>query len=178
MIVAIVGPHAAGKTTVGEALARTLGWPFHEELGLRLSRELRQGGLAADAPQLALDEAIFAAELRRDEDSRGLPRVVETWHPGNLAYARRRSPRLAGAWAPRLRAAAAAGPVRVVALDADDAVLAARRHEPGDPRFFREVGRDAIALARAWALPVLPLRSDRPDPAALVVRILPFLELR
>jgi gluconokinase len=30
MIVVVIGPSASGKSTLGEALARALGWPFLE----------------------------------------------------------------------------------------------------------------------------------------------------
>ena len=30
MVVVVIGPAGAGKTTVGQALARQLGWPFHD----------------------------------------------------------------------------------------------------------------------------------------------------
>ncbi len=92
----LIGPHGAGKTTVGRALADALGFPFHDEVG----RRLREAALAIDegahafAEQAGFDEAVTALERERDASAKG-PRVVESWHPINLAYAERRSPAFA-----------------------------------------------------------------------------------
>jgi hypothetical protein len=157
LTIALVGGHGAGKSTVGAALAAALGVPFHDEIGRRLATD-RPPGQTAEHPQQAFDEAVFSAELARDAAWRSGVRVVETWHPGNLAYAARRSPAVVARNLPL-----ALGPAVVIPIHASPAVAAARQNEPGDPTFFREVGEAAEAWARALGLRVLdPVRNDGP----------------
>lgn len=113
------------------------------------------------------DEAVFRAELRRDRESPG-PRVVETWHPGNLAYALGRSPEAAEAWKPRLREQCRrlGGTVLVVPLRIRPETLRARQTEPGPGTpefldFLLAIGDFAHGAARAWGLECLePLATD------------------
>ncbi|MFZ5476826.1 MAG: AAA family ATPase [Myxococcota bacterium] len=177
MTVVVIGPHGVGKSTVGRRLARALGVPFHDEVGERLARATRPATATAGDPQEALDEAIFAAEFARDLAAGEAPRVVETWHPGNLAYAAARSPRVAEAWLPRLRGAL--GQAICVPLRASPATLAARRHEPGDPAFFLAVGLAAEAWARSLGLPCTPpVHTDRGSPEDVVRAAIAHLESR
>lgn len=159
MIIALIGPHAAGKSTLGRALSRRLGIPFDPELGDLLGRDPRwrpNGGTALD-PQAAFDAEVFRQELARDRARGSTPRVVESWHPGNLAYAQHRSPQVAASAMSAVTGAIAnAGVVLVVPLTPPVEVLLARQHEPGDPNFFQRVGRDAIAWAARLQLPTLP----------------------
>ena len=73
IVLVVMGVAGAGKTTVGEAVARRLGWPFHDadafhsdesvarmRAGLGLTDELR-------APWLARLQALAAASLTRGE---------------------------------------------------------------------------------------------------------------
>ena len=156
-----LGPHGAGKSTFGAALAGRLGICCLPELG-RLHRErVLVDGRHALTRDPSFDRAVLADELVRDSE---LPAraVVETWHPGNLAYARARSPGVARQLGATVRAAATAMPgVVVVPLTAAAAVLAARCSEPGGTAaerlaFFAAVADDALALARRWGLRVLP----------------------
>jgi hypothetical protein len=175
VVLALVGPHGAGKTTVGRLVAGVLGWPFDEEIGRRLRDEF----LASDAGGHALadqpwfDERVIREELRRDGRS-GSARVVETWHPGNLAYAQARSPGVAARHRAELGAAVAkrhrafVQPLRI-----RPATALSRLSEPGPDtaqlvRFFREVGLRAERLAvelGAFLLP--PLDTDDASPDAL-----------
>jgi len=166
-----VGPHGAGKTTIGRRVAALLGWPFDEEIGRRLRDEALAANPGAHAlrAQGSFDERVILAELARDRTAAS-PRVVETWHPGNLSCAVARG----SAAAARLRAAVAAAvaeaPPTLVQPLAISARTALRRlSEPGpDPRqtvrFFLRVGHDAALTARALGLPVLPpLWTDGTD---------------
>lgn len=169
----LIGPHGVGKSTVGRALASHLGLPFSEELGEALARDPRWRPAGQDAAQRAeqFDEELFNQELMRDQAVSG-PRVIETWHPGNLAYAGLRSPAVAARWRDRIRACCRAEPTLVLPLRASAAVLARRQHEPGDPRFFRQVGAEALRWADWLGLPCLsPLDTglQAPGPLALAL---------
>ena len=149
MNIVLIGPHGVGKTSVGRELASVLGIPFHEELGWKLARDPRfrpEGRTAADS-QEAFDEAVFREELRRDEASAGTSRVIETWHPGNLAYAAKRSPRTVSQNLSQIVCGCRRHETIVIPLVAPMEDLAARQHEPGPLEFFIDVGRQA----RRWA---------------------------
>jgi len=164
----LVGPRGSGKTRLGRAVAAELGLPFHDEIGERLRRAaLRDdGGANAMRSQAEFDRRVFQAELARDAAFGGRDRVVETWHVGNLAYAWQRSPTVARASAPRLRAAARGANVVVQPLRIGHAAARARLTEPGPSDgklvdWFRSVGQRAETLAADWGLCVLPTsRTD------------------
>lgn len=179
MIVVLLGCHGVGKTTLGAALARHMGVPFHDEVGRRLAEDpaLRpRGGTAAEA-QSAFDEAVFDEELARDAAwSASAGRIVETWHPGNLAYAARRSPRVATERLGAVRASCKRGRVVAIPLVASRGTLARRQSEPGDPAFFRAVGREGVVWARALGLEVLPaIHTDRASADELAERVASIL---
>ncbi len=179
MTVVFIGPHGVGKSTTGRRVAALLGVPFQPELGEVLARELRpSSGTAAD-PQETFDEYLFAAELYRDEISLGA-RIVETWHPGNLAYAERRSPEVVRRMLASIQRSCRRGPNVVVPLYATSHTLSRRQHEPGDLAFFESVGRAASSWASRLGLRVLtPVSTDdQPERTALRVAALvrPYLE--
>lgn len=157
MDIVLAGPHGAGKTTLGLGLAQELGVEFQPEIGRQLAedRHWRPAGCDASMAQLGFDLEVVRRELRRDA---AWPcdrlRVVETWHPGNLAYLLARSPALA-TWAiPQMVAACRRRPSLVVMVDCADDVLKCRQSEPGERRFFTAVGRDARRCAQLLGLPV------------------------
>lgn len=93
--IVLIGCHGSGKTTLGQNLAQVLGWPFHDEIGRRLREERLSMDQEAHAQQEQpdFDQAVWEQECHRDHTAL-VPRVVETWHPGNLAYMKARSPAL------------------------------------------------------------------------------------
>ncbi|HJN76502.1 MAG TPA: hypothetical protein QGF58_21415, partial [Myxococcota bacterium] len=119
---------------------------------------------------------VFRQELARDTDTSG-PRVVESWHPGNLAYAAMRSPDVAGRWLAEVRRASDACAL-VVHLTESRETLAARQHEPGPASFFHEVGEEALEWSRRLGLRVLVLDSAVLDPDALLLAVLDGLHER
>ena len=162
--ICLIGPHGAGKTTLGLELADRLGVPFRTEIG----RELREAALAQDANRHALqadvdfDRAVVEAELARDSALDGPGGfVVETWHPGNLAYARLRSPSVFEAHHAAARTAARVAGVVVVPVFAQVRTLMERCNEPGGTleertAFFCRVAREAERIARTWGLQMAP----------------------
>lgn len=181
--VILIGPHSAGKTTIGHGLAHALGWRFDEELGDRLRRQALAIDPAAHAsrPQPGFDEQVLQSELERDTQmADGGPRIVETWHLGNLAYAKLRSPHAASRMADRVRTAIARSAERgliVQPLCITEATLRARQREPGPPDiagFFLQVSELANRLAFELGLDVAPpLATDQLSPEAALACLLP-----
>lgn len=176
MNIILVGGHGVGKSTTARALGAMLELPVHDEIGRTLAEDVneRPPGTFADHPQPSFDEAVLRAEIRRDAlwSGRG-PRIVETWHPGNLAYASIRSPEVVTRLLPAVTAATrTAGPVLVVPLTATEDTLRRRQSEPGDFRFFREVDRRVLLWAAWLGLPVLPpVSTSETAPEAVAARV-------
>jgi len=98
---ALFGPHTGGKKTIGQYLAKTSGFIFHEELGDLLRDKdnlVVDGHLYGNGSGLkesfSWDDRIYIAETQRDIDFNmelySQNRIVETWHPGNLLWALQR----------------------------------------------------------------------------------------
>lgn len=87
----LVGIHTAGKTAVAEALSTGFGFRSLPEIGKSIYTQFRlRGRSCADG---TMDQMILERELERDHSLARLPDarlLIETWHPGNLAYARTR----------------------------------------------------------------------------------------
>lgn len=173
MILVLLGPHGAGKTTLGQALSRRLAVPFDDEVGRRLAAARRPTTQTAAAAQPSFDDAVLEEELSRDAARpAGCLRVVETWHPGNLAFTSLRSPERLAAHEARLRPHLHAAEVLVVVLWAPRSVLRARQSEAAPLPFFLKVGRRAERYARRLGLPILArLRTDREPAEALAERL-------
>ena len=79
MIIVVMGVSGAGKTTFGRALARRLGWPFHEGDDLHPDVNVRK--MARDEPLTDADRRPWLERVRdlaAREASRGVDAVV-TW---------------------------------------------------------------------------------------------------
>lgn len=171
----LIGPHGAGKTTLGRRLAELLGWRFDDELGERLRRQALANDPTAHAQlrQDLFDHQVLQQELARDaiRGTLGDSRVIETWHVGNLAYAQLRSPEVAAQfWHDTSMAIQRAGDqtnVLIQPLRVDETTLRKRQSEPGPPdiaRFFLDVAARAEHLARQFRLTIAePLYTDRVD---------------
>ena len=94
--IVLVGPHGAGKTTIGKMLSKIYKWHFDYEIGKKLRAEIIDinPDYHAMLEQDNFDKKVLSLEKIRDiENSRN--RIVETWHPGNCAYAMLRSRKVA-----------------------------------------------------------------------------------
>lgn len=172
MIIVLIGPHGVGKSSLGAALSARTGLPFDAEIGRAMAEDpaWRPAGVTAADAAAAFDEELFRRETARDVLRGSVARIVETWHPGNLAFAAERAPAVAGAW--RLALRLDPGAVLVQPLTARRQTLAARQTEPGDLRFFQRVGARALAEAREMGLRCLPaLDTDAANPEVLAARL-------
>lgn len=167
----LVGAHGSGKSTLRAQLAERLGWRSDLELGERLRREAleQEPALHAQVIQPEFDRKVFEQELARDVAFLQLPdetrggRVVETWHPGNLAYAQERSPEFYAEAQSILFKHCAQQQARtwVIPLAIQPETLRARQHEPGPAhegftQFLWAVGVRAHAQAEVLRLRCLP----------------------
>lgn len=184
----LIGPHSSGKTTLGRMISERLGWPFHDEIGKRLRWEALAQDPDAHAlrPQPDFDREVTARELARDAAYQGGPRIVETWHPGNLAYAQSRSPQLTATLYEQIRHSLRGqdlSRIWVQPLQISPTALSQRINEPGpDTDDFAEgllqVGLLMTLFAYDMGLHVLPpLRTDDTTPAEVCEQLLAALPL-
>jgi predicted ATPase len=96
----LAGVHTAGKTSLGLRL-QEIGYDFFPEVAMESIAGLSPWELGP-----SFDESVIAEELARDSKLRmhRQPLFVETWHIGNLAYARVRNPSVALKYEARVRA--------------------------------------------------------------------------
>ena len=90
-IICLLGIHTSGKTTIGEKL-HSLGLPYYLEIGNQLIKTIDD----FKTPGIVewLDREIMRQELERDDSflsQKIKVAVVETWHIGNIAYAKIRT---------------------------------------------------------------------------------------
>ncbi len=62
MVIVVMGVSGAGKTTMGRALARRLGWPFHEGDDLHPAESVRK--MAGDEPLTDADRQPWLERIR------------------------------------------------------------------------------------------------------------------
>ena len=160
----MIGCHGSGKTTLGKLIAHQLGWDFCEEIGAKLRRSLQEKDAHQHAavPNPDFERAVIQSEIERDK-GHTYPRVIETWHPGNLAYARMRSPNeyaaletfVINAIQPYLDR------TLVIPLYIPFEEFKPRIHEPG-PRnnmfysFLYQIQDDSLLMAQNLGLPFVP----------------------
>jgi adenylate kinase family enzyme len=85
-VIALVGLPGSGKTEVGGALAKS-GYHYEPEIAEKV---ISQGFVAGENADSRFDSEIMEKEFARDHELLESPHttfVIETWHPGNLAYA-------------------------------------------------------------------------------------------
>ena len=177
MIIVVIGPHGAGKSSLCHALSKRLGIPYHVEIGEVLANS-RQETAETALGQFDLD--VLAEERRRDnawakstkETKRS--RIVESWHPGNMAYLSARNPDMVSSLSQLTlkfvdEASNLAGQhVLAIHISASEATLRARQHEEGSLGFFMTVGK----LSEHWCtnlnIPVIArVCSDNQSPMEL-----------
>lgn len=96
-LIVITGIPLSGKTVVGRYLGEFADIRYLPAITAELEGEIPPSELDADE---AFDERVMFKEMERDQRIRALLQeyqyvVVEQWHPGNLAFARLRSPSIA-----------------------------------------------------------------------------------
>lgn len=95
----ICGPHCSGKTTIINRLKRDGITVFAgSEIGKDFYYERKKNGFETALVNKEFEYEVANAEISRDiimSESEGL-NVVETWHPGNLAYILERNPKIFG----------------------------------------------------------------------------------
>jgi len=90
VIIALIGLPSSGKTLLGKYL-KNLGYCFRTEVAGTL---ISQGFTAGEKADQDFDKKVMRMEFSRDNLfclSNSIVQVVETWHPGNMAYAMARS---------------------------------------------------------------------------------------
>jgi len=93
-IIVLSGIPTSGKTTIGRLLEQK-GYFYVPEI---VEQFIKQGMTTGVDANSILDEMIMEAELQRDKRLFSLkknPLIIETWHPGNIAYACLRNPSIA-----------------------------------------------------------------------------------
>ena len=128
----------------------------------------------------AFDGFVIEREMERDLNWGGGPRIVETWHPGNLAYAAARSPRVFARLFPIVREHVSnlEAHVLVQPLVMSRSTALERLSERGpDPEsltfFFSKVAMDSSIIAGLLELHVLyPMATDQLSPDLVCARLL------
>lgn len=163
--IVLVGPHGAGKSTWGPRIAEAFGAPFCDEIGRTLREERLRYNPDAHALRVdpTFDHEVIQSELARDDAALTGLRVVETGHPGNLAYAQIRSPDVYERFLPQIAKRLRNAPTRtvVVPLVMKHHTALHRLSEPGpNPltlvEFFSDVALLAREIAAELGIEVLP----------------------
>ena len=164
-LIVLVGAHSSGKTTLGRALAKRLGWHFDDEIGyrLRMNALLEDPNQLADVRQSEFDRRVCAEECLRDS-KRDYDAVVETWHGGNLAYIAARSPEIYQSMCALVckHLQELSVEIVVVPLQIKLSTLEKRQREAvSEIRFFHEVGQQALTESATLNLRVVdPVNTD------------------
>jgi thymidylate kinase len=165
-IVVFNGIHGSGKTTVARLAAEKLGARFFCEIGGQLRNEVNYNCLESSEP---FDQEVIRRELDRDRaliGSNCLP-LVETWHPGNLAYIFTRSPRLAIGYLDKIKNQLnQLDPIIVHLSIAPDTFLrratekVAKDQLPELQAFYQEIERNLFLAYRALGISPIVISND------------------
>jgi dephospho-CoA kinase len=94
-LVILNGPQGSGKSSVAKQISSLTGIEYLDEIGAKLRAQSPDTCL--DSTE-SFDREVMRQELLRDgnilRNGDALTYLVETWHPGNLAYSMERSPGL------------------------------------------------------------------------------------
>lgn len=91
-VVFVIGPHCSGKTTLLQTLKQELNIVRCSEIGKDLYYERK---FLTNHQGEEFEFEVSDLELQRDQTYLGKEQIfgVETWHPGNIAYAAVRNPK-------------------------------------------------------------------------------------
>jgi predicted ATPase len=163
----LVGIHTAGKTSLGRELERR-GFRFFPELAVEMIGNQRPWQLPA-----SFDISLAGKELQRDDVLRGVraPFFVETWHLGNLAYARTRGSVIPEIYENRIRAHVKEFEPRVYFLDLPPQVMPSRTaYFTSDPdrsdavAFFGRVRTEFLKVFDLFSIaPIVIAACDAPQ---------------
>jgi adenylate kinase family enzyme len=159
----LIGPHSAGKTTIGHAISKRLDCRYDHEIG----RVLREKYLKVNSKYHAMieqddfDIEVFRQEYLRDLRS-NCNRIVETWHPGNIAYSYLRSPRTTDYLMAKVKKHLTEynGEVVIQPITVNNKILLKRMTETAPCKkdlasFFTSVGDTSIKLSYNFKLKIL-----------------------
>ncbi len=95
MVLFLCGPHCSGKTTILKKLLneKRIDY-FGHEIGKEFFYKRKSYGFKTEETGIDFEFEVTHLELNRDislNDDKGII-GIETWHPGNLAYALNRNP--------------------------------------------------------------------------------------
>lgn len=154
-LLTLLGPHGAGKTTLGNALNRR-GIPFCTEIGFQMSKVSQ---IPVHLRKDNFDAMVHKAEMSRDLEiaSGGKPTVVvETWHFGNAGFAAaRESPKMLGPYHEAICRALQLFEVIPIFLSVSDEDFASRCQERGTTpkaalEFYRRVERQTQEMVAIY----------------------------
>lgn len=93
-ILIVNGIHGAGKSAIAQLFVKqNKGYAFFPEIGGFLRQQVGSNALSSN---IGFDREVMSQELLRDREIEAckIMPLIETWHIGNLAYARVRNPQL------------------------------------------------------------------------------------
>ena len=164
-IIALIGPHSSGKTTIGNILAHFLDWRFDDEIGykLRIEALAKSENNHADKSPPDFDWTVALAEIERDR-KRNYNAVVETWHPGNLSYIQSRNPEQYEFIKCKIQTHLEdyQSHIIIIPLNITVDTLKKRQHELGpSAEYFWNVGKQAHKESQRLELEILePVQTD------------------